>query len=84
MRSGPSLPGSAQLIQELCARFRVSAEDDDLLWRVYDRAVEASGESEVYAWFRQRFWNVVALALVQGRFDERPSTGRGATRLVRS
>lgn len=58
MRSGRSLPGSSGLIQELCAQFGVSAEDDDLLWRVYDRAIESAGEDSVYAWLRQRFWDV--------------------------
>jgi len=57
-QSGLSLPGGTKLMQELCAHFGVSAEDDDLLWRVYDRAIETAGESVVYDWLRQRFWNV--------------------------
>ena len=52
------MPGSSKLIGELCKQFGVSAEDDDLLWRVYDRAIETAGREKVYAWFRQRFWNV--------------------------
>lgn len=56
--AGTPLPGSAKLIQELCATFGVISEDDDLLWRVYDRAVETAGSDAVYSWFRKRFWNV--------------------------
>lgn len=57
-RDGTSLPGSEKLIQQLCDTFDVPAEDGDLLWRIYDRAVEAVGESRVYSWFRERFWGV--------------------------
>ncbi|MDJ0321953.1 SIR2 family protein [Pseudarthrobacter sp. PS3-L1] len=56
---GAPLPNSGQLIEKLCRRFGVLAEDDDRLWRVYDRAVESAGEAAVYEWFRQNFWNVV-------------------------
>ncbi|MEA4884460.1 MAG: SIR2 family protein, partial [Clostridia bacterium] len=58
--SDGKLPGSRQLIEQLCDKFRVVAEEQDLLWRVYDRAVEAAGETAVYAWLRRRFWNVKA------------------------
>lgn len=57
-RAGSSLPGSAKLIEQLCDAFNVPAEKDDLLWRIYDRAVESAGESRVYSWFRERFWGV--------------------------
>lgn len=57
-QTGAPLPGSGKLIEQLCSRFDVVAEDDDWLWRVYDRAVEAAGEEVVYKWFRSRFWNV--------------------------
>ncbi|ACQ80391.1 hypothetical protein Bcav_2139 [Beutenbergia cavernae DSM 12333] len=56
--TGVSLPGSKKLIQQLCDAFDVPNEQGDLLWRIYDRAVEAAGESRVYSWFRERFWGV--------------------------
>ncbi len=56
--AGNRLPGSAKLIEQLCTQFNVEAEDEDLLWRVYDRAVESAGEAVVYKWFRSRFWGV--------------------------
>lgn len=57
-RSGASLPGSSTLIKHLCEAFTVPAEKDDLLWRIYDRAIETAGEASVYSWFRDRFWGV--------------------------
>lgn len=57
-KEGSQLPGSVGLIKELCARFGVESEEDDLLWRIYDRATSKVGADEVYRWLRQRFWNV--------------------------
>lgn len=57
-RTGTPLPGSSKLIEQLCDEFDVPTEKDDLLWRIYDRAVEAVGESRVYSWLRERFWGV--------------------------
>lgn len=57
-RTGTSLPGSTDLIEQICDAFDVPAEKGDLLWRIYDRAVESAGESRVYSWFRERFWGV--------------------------
>ena len=55
-RNGQPLPGSATLIDQLCREFEVPAEENDLLWRIYDRAVEAAGEERVYTWLREKFW----------------------------
>lgn len=55
---GKPLPTSQQLIQELVQTFDIPVESGDLLWRVYDRAVNSVGESEVYRWMRKRFWHV--------------------------
>lgn len=56
--TGSSLPSSTKLIEQLCGEFKVPFEKDDLLWRIYDRAIESAGESRVYSWFRERFWCV--------------------------
>lgn len=56
--AGHPLPGSGKLIEQLCSQFDVVAEDEDWLWRVYDRAVEKAGEEAVYKWFRREFWSV--------------------------
>jgi hypothetical protein len=55
---GHSLPGTSKLIEYICSEFGVVAESGDLLWRVYDRAVESVGEERVYTWLRKLFWNV--------------------------
>lgn len=56
--AGKELPGSAGLITQLSEAHRVEAEDGDLLWRIYDRAVEKVGKPVVYSWLRERFWGV--------------------------
>jgi len=56
--SGSALPGSEELIKMLCKGFGVPAEDEDQLWRVYARAVDAAGETAVYDWLREGFWGV--------------------------
>jgi hypothetical protein len=57
-RDNLALPGSKGLIDLLGQNFGVPVEQGDLLWRIYDRAVEAAGAEAVYAWLRQRFWRV--------------------------
>ncbi len=52
---GSNLPGAASLAREMSRSFTVPIEDDDLLWRVYARAVEKHGRDFVYAWLRKRF-----------------------------
>jgi hypothetical protein len=55
---GRRLPGSRGLIEELGVEFGVPFEADDLLWRIYDRAVEVAGADRVYQWLRAKFWGV--------------------------
>ncbi|PBB07156.1 hypothetical protein CKW39_15165 [Kocuria sp. WRN011] len=57
-RLGNPLPGSSALIEQLCVAFNVPAEEGDLLWRIYDRSVQAAGEARVYSWLKERFWGV--------------------------
>lgn len=57
-QNGRPLPGSQELIEELCSAFKVPHEDGDLLWRIYERAKTNAGESELYSWLRGRFWGV--------------------------
>lgn len=52
------LPGSSALIEQICSNFNVVSEDDDMLWRIYDRAIEKEKEEKVYSWLKQKFWNV--------------------------
>jgi SIR2-like domain len=56
--SGANLPGSAELMDMMCGQFEVPVEEQDLLWRVYARAVDAAGDATVYEWLRQQFWGV--------------------------
>lgn len=57
-RSGHNLPGGAGLITALQNEFGVIVEEQDQLWRIYDRAVTKAGSESVYSWLRARFWNV--------------------------
>ncbi|WP_295101019.1 SIR2 family protein [uncultured Microbacterium sp.] len=56
--TGVLLPGSGDLITQLCSEFRTVFEEGDQLWRIYDRAVETAGRDAVYSWLRNKFWNV--------------------------
>lgn len=55
---GENLPNSGELISQLSKTFQVPSEPGDLLWRIYDRAVEATGNTRVYDWLKKRFWGV--------------------------
>lgn len=56
--AGAALPTSVQLCEMISKHFRVPFEDGDLLWRVYDRAVDEVGEQAVYEWLRLQFSSV--------------------------
>lgn len=55
--SGKKLPAAKKLSEMLAAEFSVPLEDDDLLWRIYDRAVTQTSEAAVYEWLRSIFFN---------------------------
>ncbi|WP_103351578.1 SIR2 family protein [Amycolatopsis sp. CA-128772] len=56
--AGVPLPTGMQLAKLIADEFDVPMEEGDLLWRVYSRAIESVGRSDVYKWLRQKFWGV--------------------------
>lgn len=55
---GRPLPSGPGLAEEIAKEFDVAFEDGDLLWRIYDRAVEKHAAGPIYHWLRKRFFNV--------------------------
>lgn len=54
--TGQPLPMSAELAEKLSQKFSVANESDDLLWRIYARAIDAGGRAWVYNYLREIFW----------------------------